>query len=52
MNDNISREKYDIQVPQTMLAGVRRFDTLNRAMQELLDRLAATLDGTTTAGAA
>jgi GMP synthase (glutamine-hydrolysing) len=39
-----------IQTPQVMLADTRRFDTINLAMQELLGRLAATLDETTTAG--
>jgi len=50
MNDKTSREKHDIQVPQVMLADTRWFDTINLAMQELLDRLAVTLDETTTAG--
>lgn len=50
MNDNISREKHDIQVPQAMLTGARRFDTINRAMQELLYRLETILNEATTAG--
>ena len=47
--DELVEGRY-IQTPQAMFADTRRFDTINLAMQELLDRLAATLDETTTAG--
>lgn len=41
-----------IQTPQAMLADARRFDTINCAMHELLDRLAATPGRTVPAGGA
>lgn len=46
--DELVEGRY-IQTPQAMFADSRRFDTINHAMQELLDRLAATLSETTAA---
>lgn len=46
--DELVEGRY-IQTPQAIFADTRRFDTINLAMQELLDRLTATLDETTTA---
>jgi GMP synthase (glutamine-hydrolysing) len=43
-------EGRNIQTPQAMLTDARGFDAINRAMQELLDRLAATPGWTTPAG--
>ena len=47
----ITQGRY-IQTPQAMLADAHRFDSINRTMHELLDRLATTLDHTAPAGGA